>query len=173
MGRAARRRNDGVFLGTWRHRIDRKGRISIPARFRSALEADGALIDGKLEVALAPPLSGAPCVEGSGPGLTERLAAAIAKMNPLSPEHDALATVLLGAVQMVGADAEGRIVLPPDLRAHAELEDEAMVVGVGQRFRIWRPDRFQASLAEMRSLAQSAIPTLPWDAMGQARDAEA
>lgn len=156
-----------MFIGTWRHRIDKKGRISIPAAFRAALLADGGGGDGRLEVALSPPLSDARCVEGCGRGMIQRLAEAIGRMNPLSEEHDALATVLLGAVQIATADAEGRIVLPPDMRAGAELEGEALLVGVGRRFRIWSPAAFEASLAAAREAARRAVGRLPWDQMGQ------
>ena len=45
-------------------------------------------------------------------------------------------------------DPEGRVMLGEGLKAHAHIKDEAVLVGLGDHFRIWEPERFRAHLAE-------------------------
>ncbi|MEL6977681.1 MAG: division/cell wall cluster transcriptional repressor MraZ [Pseudomonadota bacterium] len=147
----------GLFLSTSKHKIDRKGRVSVPAPFRAALE--GESFKG---VALALPLSDEPCLEGSGLSRIARIARSLSAMNPLAAERDALATALLAGVTQAAFDAEGRIVLPEELIAAADLEGEALFAGLGDKFQIWRPDRFEARRAEARAVARRMADKLPW-----------
>ncbi|MEM9725358.1 MAG: cell division/cell wall cluster transcriptional repressor MraZ, partial [Pseudomonadota bacterium] len=133
----------GLFLSTSKHKIDRKGRVSVPAGFRAALQGEAAP-----GVALMRPLSDQPCLEGSGLGRVHGLAAALARMNPISEERDAIATAILADVHLANFDAEGRVVLPEELMRAAELEGEALFAGLGDKFQIWRPERFDAWRAE-------------------------
>ncbi len=146
-----------LFLSTSIHKIDKKGRVSVPAAFRGALEQEAFR-----GVALTPPLDGGPCIEGSGMTRVEEMARAIEDMNPLSPERDALATIVLAAMKTAAFDGEGRIVIPEELMAHAELEDRALFAGLGSKFQIWKPESFEARKQSAKSLAQSSAERLPW-----------
>lgn len=152
-----------LFLSTARNKIDRKGRVSVPAPFRAALE--GEAFKG---VAVSEPLSGEACLEGCGLSRISEIAESLREMNPLSAERDALATALLSGVRQLSFDAEGRIVLPEDLIAYAELEGEALFAGLGDKFQIWRPEVFDQRRAEARALARRMAGELPWGG-GEAR----
>ncbi len=145
------------FLSTSIHKIDRKGRVSVPASFRAALQ-DEAFAG----VALAPPLSDQACVEGSGRSRVEQLAEAIAEMNPLDPNTDALAMAVLAPVQMAPFDAEGRIVLPASAIERAGLTERALFAGLGRKFQIWAPEAFEAAQAATRERARAAAAQLSW-----------
>lgn len=146
-----------LFVSSSVHKIDRKGRVSVPAAFRAALE--GEAFNG---VALAPPLSDLSCVEGYAGRRIEQLAAAIGEMNPLAEETDALATALLAQVHMAGFDAEGRIVLPDEARERAGLSERALFAGLGAKFQIWDPDAFEAHRAAAVAQARQSAAKLPW-----------
>lgn len=146
-----------LFLSTSIHKIDKKGRVSVPAAFRSALDEESFR-----GVALTPPLDGAPCIEGAGMSRVESMAQAIEAMNPLAPERDALATVVLAAMRPAAFDGEGRIVLPEELIAHAELTDRALFAGLGSKFQIWKPESFEQRKVTAKTLAQSSAESLPW-----------
>lgn len=154
-----------MFLSTSTHKIDRKGRVSVPAHFRAALE--GERFSG---VVLTPPFSSAPCVEGFGMSRADRIGAALRAMNPLSEEADALATATLARMRPVGFDAEGRIVLPPELIAVAELEGQALFAGLGEKFQIWRPEAYAAHERAALERARAAAGAFPWAAGGATGD---
>lgn len=146
-----------LFLSTSIHKIDKKGRVSVPAAFRAALDDESFR-----GVALTPPLDGACCIEGSGMSRVEEMARVIEAMNPLSPERDALATIVLAAMKTASFDGEGRVVLPEELMAHAELEDRALFAGLGSKFQIWKPENFEQHRLAAKTLAQSSAERLPW-----------
>lgn len=146
-----------LFLSTSIHKIDKKGRVSVPAAFRAALENESFR-----GVALTAPLDGAPCVEGAGMSRVEEMARVIEEMNPFAPERDALATVVLASMRQVAFDGEGRIVIPEEFMVFAELEERALFAGLGSKFQIWKPESFEARKQSAKSLAQSSAERLPW-----------
>ncbi|MFD2029677.1 division/cell wall cluster transcriptional repressor MraZ [Ancylobacter dichloromethanicus] len=72
----------------------------------------------------------------------------IARYPPYSEAREELAGALYGAIEMVKLDPEGRVMLGEALKVHAQIKDEAVLVGLGDHFRIWEPGRFRAHLAE-------------------------
>jgi len=122
-----------AFIGTFVNKIDAKGRISVPASFRTALAAKG--LNG---VALYPsPLSD--CIEGCGMDRIESLVETM-KDDPLpSLDDDAVAHLIVGSARETPFDAGGRIVLPEDFIAKAKLTDKGAFVGKGRTFQIWEP----------------------------------
>jgi MraZ protein len=48
----------------------------------------------------------------------------------------------------VKLDPEGRLVLPERLKAHAGISASLVFVGLGEKFRIWAPEKFAAHLEE-------------------------
>ena len=57
-------------------------------------------------------------------------------------------------------DAEGRIVLPEDMIAHARLAETAAFVGKGRTFQLWEPDQLKQAMEEIRKRATANPPTL-------------
>ena len=151
----------GLFLSTSIHKIDKKGRVSVPALFRSALEKESFR-----GVALAPPLEELACVEGSGLSRIERIAASLDKMNPLEQQHAALATAIMARVRPVPFDGEGRIILPEEFIALARLDGQALFAGLGANFQIWNPATFEAHQAEALKIARANAGALPWNSGG-------
>jgi MraZ protein len=144
------------FVAHYINRFDAKGRISIPAPFRSVLAKDG--FDG---LYIHPSLD-APALDCGGNALLKRIDALLDSMPPYSEAHDLFATALLGTSEILRPDSEGRISLSAASRAHLNLDAEAVFVGQGYKFQIWRPDRFAERLgAARRRLRQMREETAP------------
>ena len=122
-----------MFLGRYAHNLDAKGRLAIPARFREAL-AEGMVLTRGIDrcLALYPMTAWRP--------LAEKVAAL--------PITDADARnfrrLVFAEASDLTLDSQGRVLIPPDLRRYAELEREALVVGVDSSIEIWSPARWAA-----------------------------
>jgi MraZ protein len=120
-----------VFTGEYRHSVDDKGRIAVPAKFRVQLES-GAVISRWLDGCLA---------IHTRPGW-ETLATRAAGL-PMTDAASRLFTryVFAGAVE-ADLDRQGRVVLPAFLREWAGLGTEAVIVGSRDHAEIWEPSRW-------------------------------
>jgi MraZ protein len=136
-----------VFTGEYRHAVDEKGRLSVPARFRAQLDG-GAVVARWLDTCLA--IFPRPAWED--------LATKVGSL----PITDASARIFQRYV-FAGAfeaelDRQGRILVPTSLRTFAELEGEAVVVGSRDHAEIWAPPRwddYRRGLEDPDALAQA------------------
>jgi MraZ protein len=136
-----------VFTGEYRHTVDDKGRIAVPAKFRVQLGA-GAVVSRWLDACLA---------IHTQVGWDE-LAAKVAAL----PITDQAARrfqrfVFAGAVE-VELDRQGRILLPAFLREHIDLGSDAVVVGSRDHAEIWVPatwSTYGQTLDDPQELAQA------------------
>jgi MraZ protein len=132
------------FLSTFHNRIDAKGRVSVPAKFREILEAQGArAIFARASIA-------EPSVEAGGPEWMAGYHDMVELHDPTSELHDDYAMSYLGDTIELTMDSEGRVVLPEMLLRHAALEDAATFVGLGSHFRIWEPRAFDVRMMKAR-----------------------
>lgn len=139
----------GLFLSTVTNKIDAKGRVSVPARFRSVLAETGH------QSVVCFPSFTVPAIEAMTLDKAEEYAARLeADFNPFDDAADAFAQSILAASFELPFDSEGRILLPQDLMEHARLDGQAAFVGLGRRFQIWEPDAHQAYSAKARGLAR-------------------
>jgi MraZ protein len=121
------------FVSTFVNRIDVKGRVSIPAKFREILDAQGSRsIYARIST------SGASIAAGGAEWLAS-LYAMIDNHDPSTEAHDDFAYTLLGDTVELTLDSEGRVGFPSDLMRHAQLEDAAAFVGLGGHFEVWEP----------------------------------
>ena len=142
-----------LFLSTFENRIDKKGRLSVPAPFRSVLERcrDPLYLFKSLTE---------PCLEGCGPERIGQIVDAIDSMDSLSTEVATLQTMLSSAQEMK-LDSEGRIMLSSDFIDFAELQGVALYAGIGRSFQIWLPDRYRTREADAHNRAKtSGLPRL-------------
>ena len=143
-----------IFLSTYLNKVDRKGRVSVPAAFRAALaEASPAGIVAYRAVKL-------PAIEAAGIDRIEEMSRRLDSLPELSEEREALAT-LLADMRQLAFDGEGRIMLPADLAKHAGIGDNATFVGAGPTFQIWEGGNFKRHHEEMRARIRERGLTLP------------
>ncbi len=125
------------FLGEFRHAIDEKGRLTLPARIREQLGPEFVVTKG-----LDACLFFYPAAEWAS--LEARLRAL-----PLT-QKDARAFVRLffaGAAEC-RSDGQGRVLLPAALRQYAGLTKEGVVVGVSSRVEVWQPEAWDRYVAD-------------------------
>ena len=116
-----------AFRGTFDYSLDQKNRLTVPAKFRAAL-AEGVL--------LAKGTQG--CVEVWRPAdFDERLEGALRNLNPLSKEATKLREFFNANSHDVELDSAGRVAMPASLQAHAKLDKEVVVTGVGDHLQVW------------------------------------
>jgi MraZ protein len=127
-----------VFLGRYAHNMDSKGRLAIPARYREAL-AEGVILTRGIDrcLALYPVAAWTP------------LAQNVAALPLTDADARTFRRLVFSAAADLVLDGQGRILIPPDLRRYAELEREALVVGVDTSIEIWSPARWEAVEASL------------------------
>lgn len=130
------------FVSNYTLRLDAKGRVSIPAPFRSVLAGDG------FEGLYCYPTLDRRALDAGGNALLAEIEALITRFPPYSEERERFAAALYGTSEILKMDAEGRVVLSESLKDHAGITDAVAFVGLGQKFQIWEPNRFRAELAE-------------------------
>jgi MraZ protein len=136
-----------VFTGEYRHSVDDKGRIAVPAKFRAQIE-EGAVVSRWLDACLA-------IHTRTG---WEQLAAKVAGL-PITDAGSRLFQryVFAGAFE-ADLDRQGRVVVPAYLREWAALEGEAVIVGSRDHAEIWAParwDDYRRALEDPDSLAKA------------------
>ena len=121
-----------MFIGEYNHSIDTKGRLSIPSKFRGELGEEFIVTKGLDNCLFVYPLDEWRILENKLKNL------------PMT-NRDARAFVRFffsGATECE-LDNQGRIRIPNNLREHALLEKEAVIIGVGTRIEIWSNDQWQ------------------------------
>lgn len=126
------------FVSTFTNRLDAKGRVSIPASFRAVLDRQSA--SGSI---YCYPALDAPALDAGGERLAQTIDGLLAGLPDYSDERDELSVALYGDVQLLAIDGDGRIILPEGLRHYAGLDSLATFVGLGQKFQIWAPEKFE------------------------------
>jgi MraZ protein len=133
------------FVSHYTNRLDAKGRVSIPASFRSVLAKDG--FDGLF----VHPALEQPAFDCGGHALLREIDGLLEIYSPYSAERDLFSTALLGTSEILKIDSEGRVLLTETIKSYACIASEATFVGQGHKFRIWEPERFRAHLDEARN----------------------
>lgn len=116
-----------MLMGEYNHTIDPKGRVTIPARFRSEL-GEGFVITRGLD---------RDCLQGYSRDRWQRIADNLAKITLTSEVGRKLTRILLGNATECEIDKMGRILLPQNLRNRASLDKNVVIVGLGDRIEIW------------------------------------
>ncbi|MGE0223950.1 MAG: division/cell wall cluster transcriptional repressor MraZ [Acetobacteraceae bacterium] len=149
------------FLGTYFNKLDAKGRVSVPAQFRTLLRAGSSGAESSVGVPIILRQSHQyHCIEGWSQKGFESLAGSLSDYEQFSQEHDDFAMALYSDAFQMETDKEGRIVLPAELVAHAELTDTVAFLGLGRSFQIWEPAAAERRRAEARERARDNRMTL-------------
>ena len=150
-----------LFIDTFVNRIDRKGRVSVPATYRQALAQQS------YAGIVALPSFKFPSLHCAGIDWMQGLIERMSSVDLFSEAHDDLSVTLFGDAKQLAFDGEGRIVLPPALCQHAGLEESAAFVGRGMHFEIWEPGALERHKAEARKRALAQGRTLRQPNPGQ------
>jgi len=144
-----------LFLSTYVQKVDRKGRVSVPATFRSSL----ARQEDPHAIVIFPSMKFT-ALEGGGVDRITEMNKRLEQLDQFSEEYENL-TMLFADMYHLAIDPEGRVVLPEALKQHARIGEEAAFVGLGAMFQIWEPNRFADHRAAIRERALQQRTTLP------------
>ena len=143
-----------LFLDTVYNKVDTKGRVSLPADYRSIVKELNS------EIVCYRSLT-APCIEGCVEDLLEKLASEIETSTDFfSQTQDDLTNLIFGDAKRFTFDSTGRIVLSEKLLKHAGITDTAVFVGKGRKFQIWNPQNWEAEEARVRAEVLKNRPVL-------------
>lgn len=143
-----------LFLSTFVNKIDKKGRISVPAPFRASLSGES------FQGIIAFRSHKYNAIEACNMDRMQSLSASVDDLDFFSDAQDDLSSTIFADAQQLPLDGDGRIVLPQSLREHAGLKDSAAFVGRGATFQIWEPGAFQAHQEEARARVKSQQATV-------------
>lgn len=145
-----------MFMGEYTHAIDAKGRVILPAKFRDELGLRFVVTRG---------LEGCLAVYTMDGWLT--LANAMKKLKASKENVRAFRRFLFGSAAELEFDKQGRILIPPALRAYAGLEKEVTVLGTGDKLEIWDKAAYEQYAEKivpaMEEIAESLNETLELD----------
>tara|TARA_B100000945_G_scaffold219423_1_gene177133 strand:- start:539 stop:976 length:438 start_codon:yes stop_codon:yes gene_type:complete len=132
------------FIGRYLNKVDKKGRVSVPAGWRPSLiskDFSGIIAQSSLSEK---------AIDAYPRDYLELLQGKLDLNDPLLEENEYESTVLFGG-SVLSFDSEGRVVLSDSLRNEINLASEALFVGMGRRFRIWDPKIFNEYLGRAKS----------------------
>ena len=140
-----------VFLGTHTPRLDDKGRLALPARFRTDLEGGLVITKGQDR-----------CLDVFPVATFASWTAKLAEAPPTDRRVRDYARILFASASHEVPDAQGRVVVPPQLRDYAGLRKDCVVTGAYNRVDIWDAEIWQAYLDsrenDFSEVAEEVLP---------------
>ena len=126
-----------MFLSSYENKLDKKGRVSVPASFRAHLNSLG--YNGFISY----PSFNHSALEGCSQDRIEKLSNTIDSLNPFEEKRDYFATSILSESVNLQFDSEGRVSFTEKLLSHAKIKNNILFVGLGKTFQIWEPKLFE------------------------------
>ena len=147
-----------MFLSTYENKLDKKGRVSVPASFRSYLSNMG------YSGVICYPSFNNLSIEACPQSRIEKLSDSIDSLNPFEEKRDIFATSVLADSVNLQFDNEGRVSIPNKLLRHAKINQTMLFVGQGKTFQIWEPKLFKKFKSQARKKANLNRANLKWEA---------
>jgi MraZ protein len=138
-----------MFLGEFEHSVDTKGRVAVPAKFRSRLEG-GMVITRGFER----------CLQVFPMDQWQVLSERVSNLPAGSSESRQLRRLLFSSASDTELDKQGRILLPANLREYAGIGDAAVVAGMNTYFEIWSQDNWDAAMDELDESSETIAAQL-------------
>jgi MraZ protein len=140
-----------MFLGTHHPKLDDKGRLTLPAKFRDPLAGGLMVTKGQDH-----------CLYVFPRDEFEQMARKVAEAPFTNEAVRAYQRYLFAGTDEQRPDGQGRISIAPELRRYAELNKECVVIGAITRLEIWQAERWQSYLDEHEEgYAQAREEVLP------------
>lgn len=115
-----------MLIGEYTHTLDDKKRISLPVKFRKSLGKQVVITQGLDS-----------CLFLFTIGEWKKKSEKLSEMSFLQADHRSFNRYLFGSAQILDVDSNGRILLPDNLKDHANLDQKVTFVGVQDRVELW------------------------------------
>lgn len=142
------------FVGTHFGKLDRKGRISVPAIFRAELDAAAT---NQLVFRISHQHA---CIEARSRAVFQHMLESILALEHFSEDRDALEAGIIADSIVVRIDGDGRLVLPEEMVSELALGENVAFLGKGDRFEIWQEAAARAHVAEAKQRVREKRLTL-------------
>ena len=146
-----------MFLSSYENKLDKKGRVSVPASFRSHLSNLG------YNGVICYPSFNNQSIEAWPQDRIEKISNTIDSLNPFEEKRDFFATSILSESINLQFDNEGRISLTAKLLKHAKIKNSMLFVGQGKTFQIWEPATFEKFRVNANKKANLNRASLKWE----------
>ena len=144
-----------LFISTYVNKVDRKGRVSVPATFRSTLASHR-----HPNLVIAFPSVRLPALECTGSDRMAEMQERIETLEQFSEEYENL-SLLFAEAHQLAMDGEGRVILPEKLKEYAHITNDVAFVGLGAMFQLWDPAGYAEHSAAVRERSRRQGTTLP------------
>ena len=146
-----------MFLSTFENKLDKKGRVSVPASFRSYLSNMG------YNGIICYPSFNNRSIEAWPQDRIEKISNTIDTLNPFEEKKDYFATSILSESINLQFDSEGRILLTKKLLKHSKIKSSMIFVGLGKTFQIWEPTNFEKFRVTAKKKSNINRSSLKWE----------
>ena len=146
-----------MFLSTYENKLDKKGRVSVPASFRSYLSNLG------YNGIICYPSFNNNCIEAWPQDRIEKISNAIESLNPFEEKKDYFATSILSESINLQFDTEGRILISNKLLKHAKIKSNILFVGQGKTFQLWEPAIYEKFKVVAKKKSNIYRASLKWE----------
>jgi len=139
-----------MFFGEFEYKVDEKGRVPIPPKFRAELGKESVVLTQGIEK----------CVTAYPLNEWKKLATAFTSGPIPRNKLRRLSRAIFATAFSLSVDGQGRIALPTPLREHAGIENELVVVGANTYFELWNKPEWEQEKAASREQAWQIIESL-------------
>ena len=146
-----------MFLSTYENKLDKKGRVSVPASYRSHLSNLG------YNSIVCFPSFNNQSIEAWPQDRIEKISNAIDSLNTFEEKNDYFSTSILSESISLQFDSEGRILLTQKLLKHAKIKNSMLFVGQGKTFQIWEPTTFEKFRVTAKKKSNIHRASLRWE----------
>ena len=122
-----------TFIGEYQYSLDSKGRINIPAKFRQSLSKDN-------DNTLVATRGQDPCIWIYPIKEWKKIEDELRKLSSISGIHRTFVRQIARSATPSTCDKQGRIIISPSLLSYAELNKEALILGMINKIEIWNPE---------------------------------
>ena len=139
------------FRGESLHKVDSKGRVSIPAQFRRVLEEGDPEFKSGINPScvLVHNQKSRKCLEGYSISSINEVDDLVSNLPRYSREREILERMLNAQSSYVQIDENGRLVLSNKLRELICVGSEAIFVGMGDKFQVWEPSAYKEDMEQI------------------------
>ena len=146
-----------MFLASYENKLDKKGRVSVPASYRSYLSNLG------YNGVICYPSFNHKSIEAWPQDRIEKISNTIDSLNPFEEKRDYFATSILSESVNLQFDGEGRISLTSKLLKHANIRSSVLFVGQGKTFQIWEPTAFEKFKVNAKKKSNLNRASIKWE----------
>ena len=146
-----------MFLSTFENKLDKKGRVSVPASYRAHLSSLG------YNGVICFPSFNNQSIEAWSQNRIEKISNTIDSLNPFDEKKDYFATSILSESINLQFDSEGRILITQKLLKHAKIQNSMLFVGQGKTFQFWEPTAFEKFRVSAMKKSNINRANLKWE----------